>query len=123
METSARIIRPREVSRRTGLSLTTIWRLGQRGDFPEKVLLNADGSAVGFHESEIDGWIRRRIRGSGRQVGRPTVLPDQDASERELVRGGQKQPQSTTRERCPGQEARPRGQQAKKRSRASKENS
>ena len=71
MNQPPRIIRAREVSRRTGLSLSTLWRLGQRDpEFPAKVRLNEDGSAVGFYEHEIDAWIRNRIRGVGRLVRR-----------------------------------------------------
>jgi len=49
--TTDRIIRPRELAGRIGLSLATIWRLRQRGDLPEpRVLLriDVDGKTFSF---------------------------------------------------------------------------
>jgi prophage regulatory protein len=56
-----RLIRPREVIRRTGYTLTTIWRLERAGGFPKKVKIGE--AAVAYYEHEIEEWIRSRVRG------------------------------------------------------------
>jgi prophage regulatory protein len=60
------IIRKPEVIRRTGLSYTTIWRLERNGEFPSRVKLT-DAGAIGWVESEVDGWIKDRVRGAGKR--------------------------------------------------------
>ena len=63
----ATILRKREVLKRTGyLDYSSIWRLERDGDFPKRVLLNQNG-AVGWVESEVEAWIRSRVRGGGRR--------------------------------------------------------
>jgi prophage regulatory protein len=62
-----RIIRKPEVRRRTGYSDTTIWRKEKSGTFPERILLSADGMAVGWFEDEVDEWIQSRVRQSGKR--------------------------------------------------------
>jgi prophage regulatory protein len=64
---AARIIRKREVLRRTGYAdYSSIWRLERNGEFPKRVQLNANG-AVGWYEAEIDEWVRNRVRAGGRR--------------------------------------------------------
>lgn len=58
MPHAARVLRPRVVCERTGLSRTTIWRLVRRGEFPTPRRLSAN--AIGWIESEIDAWIATR---------------------------------------------------------------
>src|SRR5439155_10050959 len=53
-----RILRPREVFVRVGLSRTTIWRLVRNGAFPAPRRLSAN--AVGWRASEVDAWIASR---------------------------------------------------------------
>src|SRR5439155_11748996 len=53
-----RILRPREVFVRVGLSRTTIWRAVRRGDFPAPRRLSAN--AVGWRASDVDAWIASR---------------------------------------------------------------
>jgi predicted DNA-binding transcriptional regulator AlpA len=53
-----RIIRPRELAARIGLSLATIWRLRRRGDLPEPIRLSP--GCVGWHLSDIDTWLASR---------------------------------------------------------------
>jgi predicted DNA-binding transcriptional regulator AlpA len=60
------IIRRREVERRTGYHSVSIWRMEKRGQFPSRVQLNSNG-AVGWVESEVEGWIRSRIRQGGKE--------------------------------------------------------
>lgn len=55
---SDRIIRPRELSARIGLSLATNWRLRRRGDLPEPIRLSP--GCVGWRTSDIDAWLTGR---------------------------------------------------------------
>jgi prophage regulatory protein len=57
---SQRIIRLAEVKRRTGLSTSTLYALMARDEFPRQVSLGS-GTAVGWVEAEIDGYIAARI--------------------------------------------------------------
>ena len=61
----ARVLRAREVTARTGLSRTTIWRLERQGQFPARRQLSLN--AVGWIASEIERWIAERATpiGSG----------------------------------------------------------
>jgi len=53
-----RYIRSDELTRMTGLSLSTIWRLEQDETFPRRRSLGL--SAVGWLESEINNWLTSR---------------------------------------------------------------
>ena len=55
-----RVIRIREVSRRIGLSRTTLWRLTQNGSFPAPLRLSEN--SIGWLEAEVDHWISTRAR-------------------------------------------------------------
>jgi prophage regulatory protein len=57
-EGSNRIIRPRELAERIGLSLATIWRLRRRGDLPDPIRLSP--GCVGWRISDIDAWLASR---------------------------------------------------------------
>ena len=50
-----RILRRAEVTMRTGLSNTSIFRLIQRGEFPAAVPLGR--RAVGWLEHEVNAWL------------------------------------------------------------------
>lgn len=54
-----RLLRRDEVSDRTGLSATTIWRMQRAGNFPKSVPISA--GLVGWIESEVNAWIASRI--------------------------------------------------------------
>lgn len=54
------ILRVQEVSRRVGLSRTTLWRLGKRGEFPQARKLTA--KTIGWLESDVEEWIDTRAR-------------------------------------------------------------
>jgi len=56
------LLRRPEVSRRTGLSRTTIYRMVQAGEFPSPRQLGA--RAVAWSESEISAWIESRAVGT-----------------------------------------------------------
>lgn len=53
-----RVLRSRDVCKRTGLSRVTIWRLERQGLFPARRQLSAN--AVGWLEVEIEDWIATR---------------------------------------------------------------
>lgn len=55
-----KILRLNEVKNVTGLSRSTIYLMIQRGEFPKNIPLNSF-RAVGWLESEIQGWIESRI--------------------------------------------------------------
>ncbi len=55
---AARIIRPREVAQRLGVSSTTLWRYAKRPDFPRAFRLGPN--AVGFDSGELETWIAAR---------------------------------------------------------------
>jgi predicted DNA-binding transcriptional regulator AlpA len=69
MHSVRRIIRPRETSRRTGYSISQIWRLEKKSKFPQRVQLSEH--SVGHFEDEVDDWIRNRIRCVAFLVRRP----------------------------------------------------
>ena len=54
------ILRVQEVSRRVGLSRTTLWRLAKRGEFPQARKLTA--KTIGWLESDVEEWIETRAR-------------------------------------------------------------
>ena len=58
---SDRILRPRELADRIGLSLATLWRLRRRGDLPEPIRLSP--GCVGWRSSDIERWLERREAG------------------------------------------------------------
>jgi prophage regulatory protein len=55
-----RFIRLPEVKSVTGLSRSTIYSLVGNGTFPRQVSI-AGGRAIGWLESEIQGWIAERL--------------------------------------------------------------
>lgn len=52
------ILRPKEASAFLSISLSTIWRLSLKGDFPPKIQLSA--KAVGFESEAIFKWLEKR---------------------------------------------------------------
>lgn len=55
-----RILRMREVSKRSGISRAQIYNLIGEGKFPKSFPLVPGGRSVGWYESVIDEWIRER---------------------------------------------------------------
>ena len=53
-----RYVRAVEIARRTGLSLSTIYRLEQNGGFPRRRALGPN--SVGWLASEINDWLTSR---------------------------------------------------------------
>ena len=56
-----KILRISDVTRITGLSRTTLWRLERRGDFPSRLRLSQH--SCGWVAQEIEEWIASRPRG------------------------------------------------------------
>ncbi len=54
------ILRTRDVTRVTGLSRTTVWRLERAGKFPPRMRLGEN--SVGWLEEEVQSWIESRPR-------------------------------------------------------------
>jgi prophage regulatory protein len=54
------ILRKPAVRQKTGLSNSTIWRLGKTGKFPQRVQLSSN--SVGWYADEVDGWLAQRKR-------------------------------------------------------------
>lgn len=59
------ILRINAVSRRTGLSRTSIYRAIDKRTFPKSIKLGL--RATGWIEEEIDNWIEQKIRDRGEQ--------------------------------------------------------
>ena len=57
-QNSDKIIRAKEVQVMTGLSRTTLWRLENKNEFPNRVGLGAN--SVGWRLSEVQDWIDKR---------------------------------------------------------------
>lgn len=53
-----KILRPKQVTQYLSLSLATLWRLNQKGDFPRKVQLSK--RSVGWYLEDIDAWLEKR---------------------------------------------------------------
>jgi predicted DNA-binding transcriptional regulator AlpA len=52
------MIRPRPLAQRLGLSVTTIWRLRQKHEFPEPVRISK--GACAWREADIAVWVQQR---------------------------------------------------------------
>ena len=60
-----KILKLKDVVQMTSIGKVTIWRLEQRGEFPEKIVLSPN--RVGWIEDEISDWIASRPRISSQQ--------------------------------------------------------
>lgn len=56
-----RLLRCREVERRTGLSRSSIWRLEHRGAFPKRIQVSVN--VVAWVEDEVVAWLESRVHG------------------------------------------------------------
>ena len=59
-EIALRILRFPEVSRATGLSRSTIYRLVRSGTFPQSIALTA--RTIGWRIDEVEAWIAARAK-------------------------------------------------------------
>jgi len=53
-----RIASPRAVVEMTGLSRTTLWRLGRCGEFPTPIRISA--GRVGYLIEDVEAWIAEK---------------------------------------------------------------
>lgn len=57
-EKEKRIVRAREASRILGVSMTTLWRMGKKDGFPQKVSVSS--GAKGWFLCELLDWAETR---------------------------------------------------------------
>lgn len=70
--TGRRIMRIREVTARTGLARSTIYKMESAGAFPSRIKLTKRAS--GWPAEEVEAWVDDRIQESRfPSVGRDTV--------------------------------------------------
>jgi prophage regulatory protein len=67
MSTSKTIIRLPQVINKTGLSRSTIYKLLNSSDFPQKIQLSP--RSMGFLESEVDDWIASKAEARNEAKG------------------------------------------------------
>lgn len=58
-----RILRPRDLAARLGISAPTLWRMRQRKEIPAP--LRVSRGAVGWRNSTIDAWLADREVAAG----------------------------------------------------------
>jgi prophage regulatory protein len=56
-----KLIRLPETLAKTGLSRTRLYEAVAAGTFPKPCKLGPDARAIGFVETEVEGWIEARI--------------------------------------------------------------
>lgn len=61
MEPKNRLLRPKEVVARLGISRSTLWRLERSKEFPARRQISKN--AVGWLESEVDAYIKGLKKG------------------------------------------------------------
>jgi prophage regulatory protein len=65
-----RLIRRDELKRRVPYSLTHVWRLERRGQFPKRIVIGEN--RVAWVEAEVEAWLEARIRvGRDRKLASP----------------------------------------------------
>ncbi len=60
-----KVLKLKDVVTLTGISKVTLWRLEQKGEFPQKISLSPN--RVGWVESEVLNWVNSRPRISNQQ--------------------------------------------------------
>ncbi|HEA3286506.1 TPA: AlpA family phage regulatory protein [Pasteurella multocida] len=58
IQSTDKFIRKSEVSKLTGLSSTSIWRLSKIGDFPKSIKIGEN--AVRYSLNEVQAWIEAK---------------------------------------------------------------
>jgi prophage regulatory protein len=64
------VLRLPEVMKRTGLARSSIYLHISENNFPKQINLGV--RSVGWLESEINGWIAKRITSSRQHIPKPT---------------------------------------------------
>lgn len=52
------VLAPRDVSKMLSLSLVVIWRLRQKGHFPEPIQISP--KRIGYRRSDLEQWLATR---------------------------------------------------------------
>jgi predicted DNA-binding transcriptional regulator AlpA len=87
------LLRGKEVARRVGRHLSTLWVWARRGEFPVPVVLNPNSrrKVVGWRESDVEAWLNsppqrpaapiserayatRRTKKAGKEPVKPRVV-------------------------------------------------
>lgn len=63
-EHSLKIIKLKEVAKKTSLSTNSILKLMRESDFPQRIALTDNNKRFGWMESEVDSWLLCRRDGS-----------------------------------------------------------
>lgn len=63
LQPTDKFIRKSEVSKLTGLSSTSIWRLSKTGDFPQSIKIG--GYSVRYSLNEVLAWIESKKSARG----------------------------------------------------------
>ena len=58
LKNTGEVIRRKELSKITGLSMTTLWRWEREGSFPNRIRLS--NHSVGWRRSDIETWLATR---------------------------------------------------------------
>lgn len=66
---ATRLVRFKEASRRTAVSIGTLRNLVDSGDFPQPVYVTP--RCAGFFEDELDDWIEQQRRRRDAQIQQP----------------------------------------------------
>ncbi|XGA78580.1 AlpA family transcriptional regulator [Halomonas sp. CH40] len=61
------LIKRREVQARTALANSTLYRLMQKGEFPQSIQIGP--RSVAWVEDEVDQWIEERIEAARKEKG------------------------------------------------------
>ncbi|MED7820145.1 MULTISPECIES: helix-turn-helix transcriptional regulator [unclassified Francisella] len=61
-----KMMRIKEVEKLTGISRTSIYRLGAKGEFPKHIKLSVNSS--GWLASEVEAWLDSKIQARDAEV-------------------------------------------------------
>ena len=59
-----KILKVKDITEITGLNRVTIWRMENRGEFPQRMKLSDSGRSVGWLKSDIEAWLQSRKKAS-----------------------------------------------------------
>ena len=61
-----KLIRPKHLSEKLGVSIPTLYRLMKKPEFPDKIRISSQ--AIGFRESEISEWMESQKEPSNMEL-------------------------------------------------------
>lgn len=62
--TSVRALRLPQVTDKTGISRSQVFKMIKAGDFPQSYRLSDSGCIVAWNETEIDAWLEAKFSGA-----------------------------------------------------------